>query len=83
MGALEILKKYEHNKWVYIDNKDIKKAIEELESLQNRKCENCKHYSTGKQPDGFNWHKCEYNFECKICFNDYFEANERGVENDI
>lgn len=54
--------------------KFVKEAIEELESLQNRKCENCKHYSTGKQPDGFGWHKCEYNFECKTCFNDYFEA---------
>ena len=46
------------------------------EELQNRKCENCKHYSTGKQPDGFEWHKCEYAFECKTCFNDYFEREE-------
>ena len=51
-------------------------AIEDLESLQNRKCENCKHYSTGKQPDGFEWHKCDYAFECKTCFNDYFERAE-------
>ena len=53
------------------------KAIEELESLQNRKCENCKYYSTGKQPDGFKWHKCDYDFECKTCFNDYFEKAEQ------
>jgi transaldolase len=34
MKALELLKKYEHNKWVYIDNKDIKEAIKELEDIQ-------------------------------------------------
>ena len=34
MKALILLKKYEHNKWVYIDNKDIKEAIKELEDLQ-------------------------------------------------
>ena len=49
----------------------------ENESLQNRKCENCKHYSNGKQPDGFEWHKCDYAFECKTCFNDYFERAEQ------
>ena len=52
-------------------------TIKEVEELQNRKCENCKHYSTGKQPDGFKWHKCEYAFECKTCFNDYFEKEEQ------
>ena len=55
----------------------IYEAIEELEDLQNRSCDNCKHFSTGKQPDGFNWNKCEYNFECKTCFNDYFEKVEK------
>ena len=35
LKAVEILKKYEHNKWVYIDNKDINEAIKELEALQN------------------------------------------------
>ena len=49
----------------------------ENESLQNRTCENCKHYSNGKQPDGFEWHKCDYAFECKTCFNDYFEGAEQ------
>ena len=49
----------------------------ENESLQNRACENCKRYSTGKQPDGFKWHKCDYAFECKTCFNDYFERAEQ------
>ena len=49
----------------------------ENESLQNRTCGNCKHYSTGKQPDGFEWHKCDYAFECKTCFNDYFERAEQ------
>jgi ABC-type Zn uptake system ZnuABC Zn-binding protein ZnuA len=34
MKALQLLKKYEHNKWVYIDNKDIKEAIKELEDIQ-------------------------------------------------
>ena len=47
------------------------------DSLENRNCSNCKHYSTGKQPDGFKWHKCDYAFECKTCFNDYFEGAEQ------
>ena len=77
MKALQLLKKYEHNKWVYIDNKDIKEAIKELEDLQSRSCEGCKHFSTGKQPDGFSWYKCEHNFECKRCFPDNFERLEK------
>ena len=78
MKALILLKKmkeYFGSSQVLIQTQ-IDEAIEDLESLQNRKCENCKHYSTGKQPDGFEWHKCDYAFECKTCFNDYFEKAE-------
>ena len=56
---------------------DINEAIKELEDLQSRSCEGCKHFSTGKQPDGFSWYKCEHNFECKRCFPDNFERLEK------
>ena len=56
---------------------ELTQVIVELEDLQSRSCDNCKHFSTGKQPDGFNWHKCEYSFECKTCFNDYFEKADK------
>lgn len=76
-----ILKLVESNlantKKIELVYKECTDAIKEVEALQNRKCENCKHYSTGKQPDGFKWNKCEYNFECKTCFNDYFERAEQ------
>lgn len=80
MKALELLKDYKNIDFgCNVDDlhTEIDKAIKELEDLQNRKCEDCKHFSTGKQPDGFNWHKCEYSFECKTCFNDYFEKVEK------
>ena len=76
-----ILKLVESNlsntKIIELVYKECVDTIKEVEELQNRKCENCKHYSTGKQPDGFEWHKCDYAFECKTCFNDYFEGAEQ------
>ena len=75
-----ILKLVESNlsntKIIELVYKECVDTIKEVEELQNRKCENYKLYSTGKQPDGFEWHKCEYAFECKTFFNDYFEKAE-------
>lgn len=85
MKALELLK------IIYKDCKDwedkgfaviyptneLSEAIKELEDLQSRSCKGCKHFSTGKQPDGFSWYKCEHNFECKRCFPDNFERLEK------
>ena len=56
---------------------ELTQVIVELEDLQSRSCEGCKHFSTGKQPDGFSWYKCEHNFECKRCFPDNFERLEK------
>ena len=77
MKALHILKIVLRDTIMSSEKEYIKEAIKELEDLQNRSCEDCKHFSTGKQPDGFNWHRCEYSFECKTCFNDYFEKVEK------
>ena len=66
----------DNTKVISIDSVNI--IINEMyDSFTNRKCEDCKHFSAGKQPDGLNWHKCEYSFECKTCFNDYFEKVEK------
>ena len=50
MRALKILKKYGGliNQYTMdLVSKDISEAIEELEALQNRSCNNCKHWELG------------------------------------
>ena len=81
MKALELLKQHRRYYTQYNPNATLKEqldeVIKELEDLQSRSCEGCKHFSTGKQPDGFSWYKCEHNFECKRCFPDNFERIEK------
>ena len=50
MRALKILKKYGGliNQYTMdLVSKDISEAIKELEALQNRSCNNCKHWELG------------------------------------
>ena len=47
MKTLEFLKEIQNTSVSeYFFNKDIEEAIAELEELQNRSCENCKHCDT-------------------------------------
>ena len=46
----------------------------EIIKANNEKCENCKHFSEGKQPDGIRWYKCEFAFDCSIAKDNLFEA---------
>lgn len=52
----------------------IQSTVEHLEHLQEQCCEDCKHFSEGKQPDGFLWQDCEHNFNCSVIRNNNFEA---------
>ena len=46
----------------------------EIKKVKDEKCENCNHFSEGKQPDGFKWYKCEFHFDCSIVKDNMFEA---------
>ena len=37
------------------------------------KCEDCKHFSSGVQPDGFGWENCEWNYHCSVPLENMFE----------
>ena len=52
---------------------DFHEAIDELEALQNRRCNNCKHHSEGKQLDGFGWENCEHNWQCSNIYENNWE----------
>lgn len=52
----------------------INATVEHLEHLQKQCCEDCKHFSERKQPDGFLWQDCEHNFNCSVIRNNNFEA---------
>ena len=52
----------------------IQSTVEHLEHLQKQKCEDCVHYTDGKQPDGITWKNCEYSFDCTVVRNNNFEA---------
>lgn len=56
----------------------LEKIISDLENefkkAKDEKCENCKHFSEGRQPDGFRWHKCEFDFNCSVVNDNLFEV---------
>ena len=52
----------------------IQSTVEHLEHLQKQCCEDCVHYTEGKQPDGIPWQDCEYSFDCTVVRNNNFEA---------
>lgn len=52
----------------------INATVEHMEHLEQQKCEDCKHFSEGKQPDGIGWQDCEYSFNCSVIRNNNFEA---------
>ena len=52
----------------------ISATVEHLEHLEKQKCEDCKHFSDGKQPDGILWQDCEYSFNCSVIRPNNFEA---------
>ena len=49
-------------------------TVEHIEHLEKQCCEDCIHFSEGKQPDGFLWQDCEHNFNCSVIRNNNFEA---------
>ena len=51
----------------------IQSTVEHLEHLQKQKCEDCMHYTEGKQPDGIPWYDCKHNFYCSVVRNNNFE----------
>lgn len=55
----------------------IRSTVEHLEHLQKQKCEDCKHYKEGKQPDGIPWHDCKHSFDCTVVRNNNFKAKDR------
>lgn len=55
----------------------ISATVEHLEHLQEQCCEDCKHFSEGKQPDGFLWQDCEHNFNCSVIRQNNFKAKDR------
>lgn len=82
LKALEILKniKYDYsicNHNMVLDNDFtnilVDEAIDELEALNNRSCKDCRHHSEGKQPDGFGWENCEYNWQCSNIYENNWE----------
>lgn len=52
----------------------INATVEHIQHLENQKCEDCKHFSEGKQPDGFLWQDCEHSFNCSVIRPNNFEA---------
>lgn len=52
----------------------INATVEHMEHLEQQKCEDCKNYSHGLQPDGIGWHDCEYSFNCSVIRPNNFEA---------
>ena len=52
-------------------------TVEHIEHLQKQCCEDCKHFSEGKQPDGFLWQDCEHNFNCSVIRDNNFKAKDR------
>ena len=52
----------------------INATVEHMEHLEQQKCEDCKHFSEGKQPDGIGWQDCEYPFNCSVIRPNNFEA---------
>ena len=47
---------------------ELTQVIVELEDLQSRSCEGCKHFSTGKQPDGFSCTNANITLNAKDVF---------------
>ena len=41
--------------------------------IQSQKCQDCKHFSSGVQPDGFGWENCEWNYHCSVPLENMFE----------
>ena len=52
----------------------IGETLEHMQHLEQQKCEDCKHFSEGKQPDGFLWQDCEHSFNCSVIRPNNFEA---------
>ena len=67
-------------KSVYLDKKitpfvDI--AINHIEFIKNQKCEDCKYFSSGKQPDGIGWEDCEWNYHCSVPLENMFASKDK------
>ena len=51
--------------YFYLAKKEVK--------IQSQKCEDCKHFSSGVQPDGIGWENCELNYHCSVPLENMFE----------
>ena len=63
-------------KSAYLDKKItpfVDVAINYIEIDKKQKCEDCKHFSSGVQPDGFGWENCEWNYHCSVPLENMFE----------
>lgn len=49
-------------------------TVEHIEHLEKQCCEDCVHFSEGKQPDGFLWNDCEHSFNCSVIRSNNFKA---------
>ena len=44
-----------------------------FEIVEKQKCEDCKHFLSGVQPDGIGWENCELNYHCSVPLENMFE----------
>ena len=48
-------------------------VVEKEVIFKNQKCEDCKHFLSGVQPDGIGWENCEWNYHCSVPLENMFE----------
>lgn len=55
----------------------IGETLEHMQHLEQQTCEQCEHFSEGKQPDGIFWQDCECFFDCSVTRSNNFKQKKK------